>query len=595
MASIYDDRRYVDFNASRERNGLNSLPHERFQNVRASAENLAGEKSFRPVGGTVDDAIKAQTGQPVTTTVSLPKPGGLPYPKPLGEGTTAKILNTRNALVDQVGNIAQQSGQSMLNQLPTLRGVASNIAGKILTDAATSAATNIKDFATEYPQAFKGKALEIGGNLLGKAGNNFSESVGNVRALQKQEGLPGMLAGVGGEALKFGDSVLGAMFNGNGTQFKDSVESAQPSNQTTASQVATPQVDPTTRAWGERSIANIQEGERNRIEAREKMQNLITDRQARAQGDLDARASQQAQHQAWLDRPVDSMQSGSSVYNQGPNGAILKNGQLGQIKTLTAPPGYDPQAELTHRLAMHETRSNPYWLDGASPKTRADYNVNAVAAREKYLAGRASNEADKMTDATNRYKIDTEAEVRANDRLDKAAQFEKEYGQKERQLLSEDEYHKGMVGARNASYAQQVAKETAEQARQTQQDRGAHEDRSHAMFKELYGGHRDDATGKEDSVYATNQANDMADLIATYSDKIQGVGLGNYANGFSKNQAIRLKNIADTAEGQARKILGDSMLIGDPSSQQVKAKKQELFLQQLLDMAPKDDLPTDAQ
>jgi hypothetical protein len=37
------------------------------------------------------------------------------------------------------------------------------------------------------------------------------------------------------------------------------------------------------------------------------------------------------------------------------------------------------------------------------------------------------------------------------------------------------------------------------------------------------------------------------------------------------------------------------MLIGDPSSQQVKAKKQELFLQQLLDMAPKDALPTDAQ
>lgn len=240
MANPYDDNRFVDFNASRERNGLGTVPYNQFQTIQSTAKNMATEKPFKPVGGTVNDAINAQTGQPVTPSVSLPKPGNQPYPIPLGAGMTANILDTRNNLVNQLGHVAQNSAQSLQNQLPVLGGVASGIAGKTLTDAAKTGAANVSNFATNYPQAFADKAVELGGNVLNKAGNNFAESVGNVRALQKQEGLPGMLTGVAGETMRLGGSVLGSIFNGNGTQFKEPGQDAQqqpvqgPSQQTPA-------------------------------------------------------------------------------------------------------------------------------------------------------------------------------------------------------------------------------------------------------------------------------------------------------------------------------------------------------------------------
>ena len=178
-------------------------------------------------------------------------------------------------------------------------------------------------------------------------------------------------------------------------------------------------MNPETKAWGDRSIANIREGERNRMAAREKMQSMITDRQARAQGDLDARAAQQAQHQAWLDRPADYAKGSSPSYTQSPNGTIMRDGQATGLGQPAPRSREDEQAirdRLTDTYTRHQLRNNPQAL-------------------AHYAASRGSSDVS-------RYQADKTFENAGLDRAARADEMNRSFGIQERgQQFVEDKYN----------------------------------------------------------------------------------------------------------------------------------------------------------
>jgi len=183
------------------------------------------------------------------------------------------------------------------------------------------------------------------------------------------------------------------------------------------------EMNPETKAWGDRSLANIREGERNRMAAREKMQNMITDRQARAQGDLDARAAQQAQHQAWLDKSADShfgAQSGNVRYTQNPGGSIIRN-EGGESRKLAGLGGQNGNAEAARERMIDDVTR---WNLRGNPQALARYASSRLGGQNA------------------RYATDKNFENAGLDRTARAAENERNFGLQERgQQFNEDKYN----------------------------------------------------------------------------------------------------------------------------------------------------------